>query len=60
MLLYLFYDEESVKFSTHYFLPFKTNFIFKANDGVTALAPRHVFYSHKARFFNHRWPKLTV
>ena len=38
--VFFFYDKEPVKFLTHYFWIFKTNFNFKANDWVTtALAP---------------------
>ena len=33
---------------THYFIIFKTNFIFKTNESVVSI----VLYSHKARFFN--------
>ena len=36
-LLYLFYDKESVKFPTCYFLISKTNFIFKAIESAISM-----------------------
>ena len=36
-LLYLFYDKESVKFPTRYFLISKTNFIFKVIESAISM-----------------------